>query len=167
MNKILALFILVTLSGCDLFIPNDLKRFYAMEYLIEEKYFSNQIPEALSLTDEYLTLAGKYPDDWNYGNAIHKANLYKGLIALEYGKPDEAAAFLHASGNTPGSPQLDTFGPNMLLAKALLDHGHKQVVLEYIEQLRDFWGMHDGKLDQWKAQIENGENPNFGANLKY
>lgn len=167
MKTILTIFILATLSGCDFFIPKDLKRFYAMEDLIEEKYFSNQISETLSLTSEYLTLADKHPNDWNYGNAIHKANLYKGLIALEHGRTDEAAAFLHASGNTPGSPQLDTFGPNMLLAKALLDHGHKQVVLEYIEQLRAFWEMHDGKLDQWKAQIENGETPDFGANLKY
>jgi hypothetical protein len=167
MKNIITICLITFLSGCNLFLPNDLKRFYSLENLIKEKYFNNQLHEAQELSNEYLLLARKYPKDWNYGNAIQKANTYLGLIALEYGYIDAAKAHLIASGNTPGSPQLDTFGPNMLLAKALLDHNHINVVLEYLDQLKIFWEMEDGKIDHWKNQIDKGESPDFGANLMY
>jgi len=167
MKKIIALSLITLLCGCDLLLPKDLKRFYSLENLIKEKYFNNQLHEAQELSNEYLSLASKYPNDWNYGNAIHKANIYQGLIALENGKLEDAKNHLIASGKTTGSPQLDSFGPNMLLAKALLDHNQKNVVLEHLDQLKIFWQMHDGKLDYWKSQIERGEIPNFGANLEY
>ena len=167
MKNIITICLITLLSGCNLFLPKDLKRFYSLENLIKEKYFNNQLQDAQELSNEYLLLARKYPEDWNYGNAIQKAHTYLGLIALENGYIDAAKAHLIASGNTPGSPQLDTFGPNMLLAKALLDHNHKNVVLEYLDQLRIFWEMEDGKIDHWKNQIDRGEAPDFGANLVY
>jgi hypothetical protein len=56
------------------------------------------------------------PKGWNYGNIIHKANQILGRCALREGKPADAKMHLLAAGATPGSPQLDSFGPQMQLA---------------------------------------------------
>jgi hypothetical protein len=167
MKNPIALLLTPFLTICSLFTPKELRRFYALDELIKKKYLNKKSAEINVLANEYLLLAQKYPNDWNYGNAIHKANIFLGLVALESGKIADAKNYLKSSGDTPGSPQLDSFGPNMLLAKTLLDHDQKQIVLEYLEQLRIFWVMDDGKLDTWKSQIERGESPDFGANLEY
>ena len=44
-----------------------------------------------------------------------------------------------AAGATPGSPQLDSFGPNMTLAKELLEKGQPDVVLHYFALCKNFW----------------------------
>ena len=86
-------------------------------------------------------------------------------VALRRG--DEAAAQQHllASGGVLGSPALNSFGPNMSLARALLlrVRGRTRVVLEYLDKCSEFWG----KLPQWRADVEAGKMPDFGANLKY
>ncbi|MEI6198193.1 MAG: hypothetical protein WCS42_28075, partial [Verrucomicrobiota bacterium] len=56
------------------------------------------------------------------------------------GKPDEAAKYLLAAGKTPGSPQLNSFGPDFALAKELLILGQKEVVLQYLDLVGNFWG---------------------------
>ncbi|MBV8841883.1 MAG: hypothetical protein JO307_03640 [Bryobacterales bacterium] len=72
-----------------------------------------------------------------------------------------------SGGKTPGSPQLNSFGPNVTLAKQLLERGEKSVVLEYFAECRSFWKMGGPSLDSWTATIQRGETPNFGANLVY
>jgi hypothetical protein len=110
-------------------------------------------------------------DNWNYGNALHKAHLVLGQIALNAGDMDEAKRQLLKAGKTPGSPQLNTFGPNMVLAKNLLEKKETDAVLKYFELCAEFWkdknGKSDGKLDEWKTAVKAGETPDFGANLRY
>ncbi|MEM8947647.1 MAG: RNA polymerase subunit sigma-24, partial [Planctomycetota bacterium] len=65
------------------------------------------------------------------------------------------------------SPQMDSFGPNMTLAKELLEKGEKEVVLEYFELCRTFWDMGHGRLDQWAKDVKAGNTPVFGPNLLY
>ncbi|HWC65689.1 MAG TPA: hypothetical protein VG777_06380, partial [Thermoanaerobaculia bacterium] len=120
--------------------------------------------KAVSLANEALRLNGKYPDDVN---AIPKANLALGLVALRSGNVAEAKSRLLAAGRTTGSGTLDTFGPNMLLAKELIEKGERDVVLDYLELCRKFWKMDRGKLTQWEGQIRSGATPEFGANLTY
>ena len=45
--------------------------------------------------------------------------------------------------------------------------GERQVVLDYFELCRKFWQMHDGRLDKWSQQVQDGKIPDFGANLVY
>ena len=55
----------------------------------------------------------------------------------------------------------------MILAEALLEEGQIEIVLEYFELCRDFWEMHNGRLDRWSADVAAGRVPRFGANLLY
>ena len=104
---------------------------------------------------------------WNYGNRVHHGNLILGRIALAEGNVKAAKFRLTAAGNTPGSPQLDSFGPNMTLARDFLERGEQDVVLRYFRACAKFWEMDRGKLDEWAALVKEGKVPDFGANLKY
>jgi len=117
--------------------------------------------------EEVLKLSAKYRNDWNYGNAIHKGNLTLGRLALRAGDKQRAREYLRAAGNTPGSPQLNAFGPNMVLAKELLAEGEVPEVLDYFDQCGAFWKMDFGALDAWRDIVKEGRVPNFGANLLY
>jgi tetratricopeptide (TPR) repeat protein len=106
---------------------------------------------------------------WNYGNRVHHGNLVLGRIALREGNIEEAKSRLIAAGNTPGSPQLNSFGPNMALAKALLEIGEREVVLEYFKLCSTFWSSDRAKdkLDKWGELAAAGRIPDFRANLNY
>jgi hypothetical protein len=123
--------------------------------------------KARAYAETLLKQAETFRDDWNYGNALHVANLVLGHIAFDSSDMKEAKRFLLEAGKTPGSPQLKTFGPNMLLAKNLLKKQEREVVLEYFELCAKFWKGHDGKLELWKAAVQKEEMPNFGGNLVY
>jgi hypothetical protein len=116
---------------------------------------------------EVLGGATRYRTDWNYGNAVHKANLALGRLALRDGSKEEAKGFLLEAGKTPGSPQLNSFGPNMVLAKEMLERGNRDAVLEYLDLCSKFWSSDFGALKRWKALIAEGKQPNFAANLLY
>src|SRR5947207_4124208 len=109
--------------------------------------------------NEVLETAAKYPDDWNYGNAIHKGNLALGRLALREGKIDAAEDFLLRAGRTPGSPQLDSFGPNMVLARELVEKGRRDKVVEYFALCGKFWKDNHGRLKRWAAQVKEGNEP--------
>ena len=79
----------------------------------------------------------------------------------------DAVNFLRASGETPGSPQLNSFGPNMSLARDLLEQGETEAVLAYFELCRVFWKMGGSRLDAWAREVRAGNLPAFGANLSY
>ena len=76
---------------------------------------------------QLLRFAEAEPNDWNYGNAVHKAHLMLGRVAFARGDLDTAGAELLASARVPGSPQLASFGPNMQLALELLQAGRKDI----------------------------------------
>lgn len=102
---------------------------------------------------------------WDYGNAIHHGNLIMGRLALHADDTKKAKSYLMAAGKTPGSPQLDSFGPNMTLAKELLEKGEKQAVLNYFALCGKFWD--SPELQQWTKEVRKGEIPDFGGNLTY
>lgn len=127
-------------------------------------------PRAKAWAEYYLATAEKYRKDWNYGNAIHHANLILGRIALKEGNVAAAKDYFLKAGQTPGSPQLNTFGPNMMLAKELLELGEKDVVLEYMDLCTRFWQAQLREMAgfySWQQQIINGEIPDFKGNLMY
>ena len=71
------------------------------------------------------------------------------------------------AGATPGSPQLDSFGPSMTLAKELLEKGERQAVIEYFQLCAKFWEMGKKSLENWTSVVKEGKIPDFGRNLRY
>jgi len=126
---------------------------------------------AAGLTDEAKKWAQATLEDdsdgWNRGNRIHHGNLILGRIALVEGNVDEAKSRLLLAGRTEGSPQLNSFGPNMQLAKELLERGEKEVVLEYFDLCKNFWVSPRRNLEQWIEDVKSNRIPNFGGNLSY
>ena len=123
------------------------------------------VGEARQYAEELRSLTPNYQGNWNYGNAIHDFNLVLGSIALGSGDIEGSKRFLLASGRTPGSPQLNSFGPNMSLAKSLLIVGERRAVISYFEVCRTFWPRKE--LSTWRREVEAGRIPDFGANLVY
>ena len=145
-----------------------IERFYALSRLAKAAFNAGEMQKAELYAKELLAMAPNYPKDWNYGNAIFFGNMVIGRVALKRDNNRALAkSSLMASGHTPGSPQLDSFGPNMSLAKDLLAVGETDEVLKFFELCRVFWKQHLATLDEWAAVIKRGGTPNFGPNLVY
>jgi tetratricopeptide (TPR) repeat protein len=142
-------------------------RFYALNDAAKESFNVGKIDYADKFAKELLKLAPDFQSNWNYGNAIQDGNLVLGRIAVRDGRMEDANKYLLAAGNSPGSPQMDSFGPNMSLAKDLLQKGERDTVLQYFQLCRKFWRMDYGKLNQWSSEVKAGKIPDFGANLVY
>ncbi len=125
------------------------------------------LDEAEQYANELLLGAESHRADWNYGNAVHKGHLVLGRVALRRDDIEAAKAHLLAAGKTPGSPQLNSFGPNMTLAKELIEQGETQAPIEYFNLCAAFWQMDGGQLQRWEKLAEQGLVPDFGANLRY
>lgn len=143
------------------FVTPRLHRFYALEDLIDAAYQSKDHGRAQELVHEYLQLAAIYRCNWNYGNAIHNANQILGLISLQKGDIEAAAQFLLLAGKSTGSPQLNTFGPRLVLANALLMRGKVAEVKAYLQDIRSFWESGRSKVDAWLAAIDKGDKPDL------
>jgi hypothetical protein len=145
----------------------DQDRFYALNEAAKQSFVTGKIEDARSYSTELLALLPQFPKDWNYGHAVHDANLVLGRIAVREGRLEEAKSYLLEAGMSPGGPGLNSFGPNMSLASDLIEKGERAVVLEYFERCRRFWRNHGKTLDRWSQSVKTGSMPNFGPNLFY
>jgi tetratricopeptide (TPR) repeat protein len=142
-------------------------RFYALGDIAKDAFEAGELEKAEQYASELLQSAPKFKDNWNYGNALFEGNIVLGRIALQHGDIVDAKEHLLSAGETPGSPQLDSFGPNMTLAQELLEKGERDAVLTYLQSCGKFWKMGGEKLQYWAATIKGGGTPDFGANLVY
>jgi hypothetical protein len=141
------------------FVTDRLKRFYALDDHIKAAYAANDVAGTGKLATEYLELANTYRCNWNYGNALHDANRYLGLISLKKGDTDAAVVYLREAGKSTGSPQLDTFGPELDLANELLKQGRTEAVQGYLKDIKKFWKTDNGQVAGWLAAMDAGEKP--------
>jgi hypothetical protein len=141
--------------------------FYKLPDLAKRAFHAEQIEKAKGYSNRLLQMAPQYRENWNYGNAIFFGNFVLGRVAVREGDFTRAGEYLLASADTPGSPQLDSFGPNLTLAKELLEKGQSSLVAQYLSLCKRFWKMDDGRLDKWIATIRSGGVPDFSANLNY
>lgn len=147
--------------------PEGDKRFYMLSDLAKQAFEAGDFNKASEYATELLKKTPQYRSDWNYGNAIHHGNLILGRIALEYGQLEKAKKYLLEAGKTPGSPQLNSFGPNMTLARELLEKGERDIVITYFQLCGKFWKMGTTRLKNWTSIVKGGKIPDFGANLSY
>lgn len=141
------------------FVTARLSRFYSLDDKITEAYKTNDFGKVKELAKENLELAAVYRCNWNFGNAIHETNRVLGLVSLKGGDIDAAADYLLKAGKSTGSPQLDTFGPELDLANQLLQLGKVDAVKSYLKDIKSFWEMNNGQVDTWLAEIEKGGKP--------
>lgn len=114
---------------------------------------------------ELLALAEPHPGDEKYGPAWHDGHVVLGRIALRRNAPEQAREHLLKAGKSAGGGTLSSFGPDMGLARDLLERGDRQTVLEYLRLCRNFWTYSGAPLERWIGEIEAGQRPNFGGNL--
>ncbi len=143
------------------------QRKYFLPKLAKAAWRAGAMDKASKYAQELLDTVGSPKPDWNSGNAIHDGNMVLGLVALNAGNVPQARQYLLEAGKTPGSPQANSFGPNMSLAKELAQKGEKETVLEYFALCRKFWKMGGERLDQWSDTVRANSIPDFGANLVY
>ncbi len=163
------------LTGGDLSVAtNELERFYALGNAARNVLRDGKLKEAEALAKELARLAPKYKQDWNYGNAIADANQVLGQIALSEGDVGEAKKHLLASADSKGSPQLNSFGPSFILARALAEKGERETVIAFLDLVARFWANPDERtepnskrlasehlqqLESWKEQLRAGKVP--------
>lgn len=131
--------------------------FIAGEFDLARRYASSALAAARSTELPEFFREDGYP--------IFHGNIILGRCALRDGNVELAKQFLLAAGNCKGAPTLNSFGPNMSLARELLERGERDVVLEFFELCRKFWECHKGRLDEWSDAVRGGLTPNFSANL--
>ncbi|MCG8084077.1 MAG: hypothetical protein AB2689_23435 [Candidatus Thiodiazotropha taylori] len=141
------------------YVTKELKRFYVISREIDEALFTNELERVSSLAKEYLELSEKYPKNWNYGNATHNAHVALGIVELRKKNITASASHLVLAGQSTGSPQLDSFGPDLKLANVLLKKGQREAVAKYLSGVKRFWEMDEGRIDSWLKDIEAGKTP--------
>jgi hypothetical protein len=141
------------------------ERWDKLTHLVVIESGSGPDAEVRAHANEVLRTAEKYRNDWNYGNAIHNGNFALGRLALRAGNVTAAGDYLIRAGHTPGSPQFNQYGPNMMLAKELLEKGERGKVIEYFALCGKFWKNDRGQLKIWSEQVNDGREPDFGPNL--
>ena len=100
------------------------------------------------------------PASSTYGTIVHNANQVLGRVALREGNVTDAKRYLLRAGSTPGSPTLNSYGPQLFLAREFLERGERAIVLEYLDLVRRFWSKARwSELDQWKREIAEGKIP--------
>jgi len=123
------------------------------------------VDKARQMATEALAQAGSRNDNTT-GQTIHDSHVVLGRADLRSGKIDEAKTHLLQAGRVTGGGSLTSFGPNMSLAKELLERGERDTVVLYLEECEAFWP-NRGILAQWIQTIKSGGTPNFAANLVY
>ena len=132
---------------------------------------AGQNDKAKSYAEEALEFLEKHREipPSSKGNAVFYCNLVLGRLALLRSDTPQAEEYLLLSGRTPGSPSLDTFGPNMSLAPELLKRSCWETVLRYLQECGEFWFPNDesGRLTRWSDEVQAHRMPVFGTNLFY
>ncbi len=131
-----------------------------------------RLPEARALAESLL--AANTITNWNYGNLIYAMHSLLGRIALREGDLTQARHHLEQSGKTPGSPALNSFGPDFVLARELLEKGEREAVLAHLDRVTVFWakpdgdppqastGYHQKQIHAWRQAIQAGQTPADG-----
>jgi len=141
---------------------------YELSAQLRDEVEADKLDNAALIARKLLKRASCCKSNWNYGNILHRAHIALGRFFLLSGDLNSSITELLEAGRTPGSPQLNSFGPDWMLANELLRQGKRQAVLEYIRLCGRFW-KEDGtekprrELTYWEDEIRNGKNPDLTA----
>lgn len=143
-------------------------RFSLLIYLTPAAMSAGRPADAKNYAEQLISAAKQATtpriQPWRLAMAIHISNTVLGLVAVDEGDIDAAKDYLLASGTVDvGSPTLMSFGPNMLLAKRLIEKGERETVIKYFDLCSKFWKKENGRLGKWKNIVQSGGTPDFGT----
>jgi tetratricopeptide (TPR) repeat protein len=95
--------------------------------------------------------------------AVQRANTILGRVALRTGDIANAKQYLLDSAADGAARDIAFSGPTLVLAKEMIDHGERDVVVEYLEHCLVLWPRGESVLRIWIADIKNGKTPKFGG----
>lgn len=139
--------------------------FLILPHLAKASIQIGHYEDAKEYSEKLLYLSNSYKDNWSYGNAIHDANMVLGLVALHIKDIELSKEYLAKAGDTPGSYQIKNVGPNMMLAKALVEIGEFDAVTLYLNKIKNVWTQRNDALKSWITQVNNNQVPDFEGNL--
>jgi len=103
---------------------SEFERYLALDTAAKCAFVLGKTEDARNYATESLSLDQKFKDEpWRGGDSVHNGNLVLGRIAAREGQVEESKQYLLEAGKTTGSPVLGSFGPNMSLARDLLQNG--------------------------------------------
>jgi hypothetical protein len=143
------------------------QRLYALSDLVKQAVRESKFDDAKAIATEMLGAAAKAPDNQLSGRATFDANLALGSVAFRQGDKVAAGRYMLAAAEAKGTPSLGSFGPNMTLARDLLNAGEKDTVLEFFRLMAISWPRESVQFGKWADQVRAGEKPEFGVYLFY
>jgi tetratricopeptide (TPR) repeat protein len=132
---------------------------YTLTDLPQSAVNCGEIEKAKLYADRLLDLIDQHLANRNYSNSLFEAHTALGRIALLEGNLELAKEHLLKSVSVTGSPQLNSFGPDMVLAQELLNAGEKEIIYEFFFRVRLFWKSEC--IDFWADKIRSGEIPDL------
>lgn len=159
--------------------PSDLNQDYSRLQDLARVALEADAPEkARQYATQLLKIAAHHREK-TFGNFVHRGHSILGRLALRDGDVEAAKRHLIQAAQAPRSPQLNSYGPRMILAHELLALGEQQIVLDYMETCRKFcatsglggrlesWTNEKRKaeLTRWITDVSQGRTPDFGRSL--
>lgn len=102
-----------------------------------------------------------YSGDADNAYAIYKGNLILAQAALNSGDVASTGRYLLEAATARGVPNIEENGPDVSLARTLLQLGQSDAVLEYLDRCRGLWPQGTPVLARWETAIRAGRLPNF------
>ncbi|HYR82465.1 MAG TPA: hypothetical protein VE422_00145 [Terriglobia bacterium] len=93
--------------------------------------------------------------------AIYTGNLILAQAALDQNDIANARRYLLEAATITGTPAIQEKGPDVSVARILLDRGERDTVLEYLHRAHNFWPQGGPVLDRWETTIRAGRRVNF------
>ena len=139
-----------------------------LSQLAPTAYIAGDKEKAQDLANKLLALGeenrGSHVRSFQGGaeRSVHVASVVLGLISIDRGDVSGAKDHLAKAGDLKlGDPALRTFGPDMLLAKRLLEKGESGAVLDYLKACSAFWDLGGENLSRWSNEIKAGKAPDM------
>lgn len=142
-----------------------MKRFSYSEFYenAQTAYNSGDFAKLRGILTEWQSVALTELGGIGYALAVHMNHNYLGLMHFAEGDITGAKSELLKAGKAPSSIVLSITGPNMLLAKKILELGDREVVFQYLKYCRGFWSLPFRwyYVPSWKKEIAQGRVPDF------
>ncbi|MDF1754713.1 MAG: hypothetical protein P1U89_18150 [Verrucomicrobiales bacterium] len=127
-------------------LSDDDSGFYQLQSLSQAAFSMGDLKKAAKYAKQLLKGAESRQEDWNYWNAIHWGNIILGRVSFQKGEVSKAAQHLVTSvKESKGSPQLNSFGPDIDLLQELIDLKQFDAGLAYLAECRKFWSSDRGQ----------------------